>query len=63
MFLDDAPTYRYLAELPYWRARAEEGLGIQGAAAAGYRAFLELRPEGGVLTEDARRRLTGLAGQ
>jgi tetratricopeptide (TPR) repeat protein len=57
MFLDDVPTYRYLAELPYWTARAQTGLGAQNAAAAGYEAFLALRPEGGAFVEDARARL------
>ena len=57
MFLDDMPTFRYLADLPYWLARAQDGLGMQTDAVANYSAFLELRPEGGPLADDARQRL------
>ena len=57
VFLDDMPSYRYLAALPYWTARAQEGLGMQSSSMQGYEAFLVLRPEGGPLAEDARRRL------
>jgi tetratricopeptide (TPR) repeat protein len=57
IFLDDVPTYRYLAELPYWRGRAEEGLGMTAASAEHYREFLLLRPNGGPLTKDAKNRL------
>ena len=57
MFLDDMPTFRHLGVLAYWLGRAQEGLGMQGAAAENYRAFLALRPEGGSLAEDTRRRL------
>jgi tetratricopeptide (TPR) repeat protein len=28
VFLDDIPSVRYLATLPYWHARAQEGLGL-----------------------------------
>ena len=28
LFLDDIPTYRYLAPLPYWLGRAQEGMGM-----------------------------------
>ena len=35
---------RYLADLPYWRARAEEGVGTKPAAKADYDAFIALRP-------------------
>jgi tetratricopeptide (TPR) repeat protein len=57
-FLDDTPTYRYLAELPYWKGRADEGFGMQEAAIKDYQAFLELRPNGGPLADDARQRLS-----
>ena len=57
MFLDDVPTYRYLAELPYWTARAQTGLGMNEAAAANYDVFLSLRPEGGPYTDVARAQL------
>lgn len=56
-FLDDVPTYRYLAELPYWKARADEGFGMKDAAIEGYQAFLALRPNGGPLAEDAKARI------
>ena len=57
MFLDDAPTFRYLAELPYWTARAQDGLNMETAAMQNYQSFLGLRPQGGPLADDARRRL------
>ncbi len=57
MFLDDTPTVRYLAELPYWTARAQNGLGMETSSVQNYQAFLALRPQGGPLAEDARRRL------
>jgi tetratricopeptide (TPR) repeat protein len=56
MFLDDTPTYRYLSDLPYWLARAEEGLGIRADADEHYRSFLARRSTG-PLAEDARQRL------
>ncbi len=56
LFLDEVPTYRYLADLNYWLARAQDGLGMADAAAESYAAFLALRPEGGPLAEDARSR-------
>ena len=60
LFLDDIPTFRHLATLPYWLARAQEGLGQTQAAAANYTAFLAPRPAGSKdpLTADARRRQT-----
>ena len=57
MFLDDSPTFRYLAELPYWTARAQDGLGMRTDAIRNYQSFLALRPEGGPLADDARQRL------
>ena len=57
LFLDDMPTYRYLATLPYWTARAEQGLGMQSASMQGFEQFLTLRPVGGPLADDARQRL------
>ena len=32
--LDEVPTFRYLAVLPYWLARAQQGLGLTPAARA-----------------------------
>ena len=43
IFLDDTPTVRYLAALPYWLGRAQEGLGQQAAAHANYTKFLANR--------------------
>jgi hypothetical protein len=31
LFLDDQPTFRYLASLPSWLAQAQKGLGIASA--------------------------------
>lgn len=57
VFLDDLPSVRYLAELPYWIARAQSGLGMQSSSIQGYQDFLALRPEGGPLADDARQRM------
>jgi tetratricopeptide (TPR) repeat protein/tRNA A-37 threonylcarbamoyl transferase component Bud32 len=58
LFLDEVPTFRYLAPLQYWLGRAKEGLNRTDAA-ADYRAFLALRPADSrdPLAADARRRL------
>ena len=59
LFLDDVPTVRYLAELPYWIGRAQEGLGQQGAARANYQKFLSIKGAGtpdDPLVVDARKR-------
>ena len=57
LFLDDIPTFRYLATLPYWLARAQQGLGQTQAAAVNYQAFLAHRPTAtDPVTADARRR-------
>ena len=34
IFLDEVPTFRYLATLPYWLARGQEGVGQAQAATA-----------------------------
>jgi eukaryotic-like serine/threonine-protein kinase len=59
LFLDDTPTFRILAALPYWLGRAQEGVGQQAAAVGNYRTFLSLRPADSrdPLVLDARRRL------
>ena len=61
IFLDDVPTFRYLAPLPYWLGRAQEGLGMKPAADEHYKQFLALRPEPSEdpLAADARKRITG----
>jgi tetratricopeptide (TPR) repeat protein len=57
VFLDDTPSYRFLATLPYWTGRAQEGLGMQAAAVENYQAFLVRWSGDGSLPSDARRRL------
>ncbi|RPJ62593.1 MAG: serine/threonine protein kinase [Acidobacteria bacterium] len=59
VFLDDTPSFRYLATLPYWLGRAQEGLGQVAASRASYEKLLATRtgaPDDGVVS-DARRRL------
>jgi hypothetical protein len=46
-----------MAALPYWTARAQEKLGMPEAANKNYSAFLQRRPNGGPLADDARQRL------
>ena len=60
VFLDDVPSYRYVTALPYWLARAQEGVQQKAAALGNYKKFLELRPAGmgDSLSVDAQRRLT-----
>jgi tetratricopeptide (TPR) repeat protein len=57
LYLDDFPTYRYTVPLTYWLGVAQSGLGMRSAAVENFQAFLSLRPNGGALTEDARKRL------
>lgn len=57
MYFDDRPSYRYMAELPYWTALAQEGVGMQTSSNQNFENFLSLRPEGGPLADDARQRL------
>jgi serine/threonine protein kinase/tetratricopeptide (TPR) repeat protein len=59
IFLDDVPTFRYAAALPYWLGRAQEGLGMREPALASYQAYLSLRtgPSRDPLAADASRRL------
>jgi tetratricopeptide (TPR) repeat protein len=57
LFLDDLPTWRYTAPLPYWKGRAQEDLGMTAAAQESYGAFLAIRPEGDPLADDARGRV------
>jgi tetratricopeptide (TPR) repeat protein len=61
IFLDDVPTLRYLVPLAYWHGRAQEGVGMKGAAAENYKAYLAIRPAatGEPLAVDAQRRITG----
>ena len=59
VFLNDLPSYRYLAPLPYWTARAQDGLGMRAAAVGNYEVFLKLRAPGArdPLAADARKRI------
>jgi len=57
VFLDDLPTYRFMATLPYWQGRAQAELGMTDAAAENFASFVARRPDGGSLADDARRRL------
>jgi tetratricopeptide (TPR) repeat protein len=57
LFLDDLPTYRYVAPLHYWLGVAQEELHMGAAATANFQTFLQLRPNGGALTEEASQRL------
>ncbi len=57
IFMDDTPSYRYMAELPYWIGRAQQGLGMHTSSIEGFGALLELRPESGPLADDARQRM------
>lgn len=59
VFLDDLPTWRYVADLPYWRARAQQEIGMSHAARESYRVYLALRAEG-PLARDARERMASL---
>lgn len=59
LFLDDVPSFRYLASLPYWLARAQEGVGMKGQAAENFKAYLSIRSDSNndPLAADARQRL------
>lgn len=57
LFLDDLPTWRYMATLPYWKGRAQDELRMDAAAQESYRSFLAIRQNGGALADDARARL------
>jgi len=57
LFLDDLPTYRYVAVLPYWQGRAQQELGMMHDAKQNLMTFVARRPEGEPLAEDARQRL------
>jgi len=57
LFLDDSPTFRYYATLPYWLGRAREAQKLD--ARPQYEAFLRIRQAatGDPLVDDARRRI------
>lgn len=57
LFLDDLPTWRYLATLPYWHGRAHHDMGMFTAARAKYESFIAQRPDDDPLAADARQRI------
>lgn len=57
VFLDDLPTFRYAAALPYWLGRAQEQLGMLHDARQNYSAYAARRPEDDPLAVDARERI------
>jgi len=61
LFLDEVPTYSYLAAVYYYQGRADEGLDPKAAGEA-YRKFIDIhgKGEGGDLLQDAKRRLAKL---
>jgi len=63
IFLDDVPSVRYLATMPYWHGRAQEGLGLSAQAATNYKQFLAIREaaKDDALVKDARTRVAKLA--
>ena len=60
IFLDDLPTYRYYATVPYWLARSQEAIGMN--ARPGYEEFLKIRGHAtnDPLVQDTRQRLSAL---
>ena len=59
IFLDDIPSFRYLAPLGYWLGRAQEGIGMKSAAMQNYKLYVALRPPEtkDPLADDATKRL------
>jgi hypothetical protein len=60
IFLDDLPTFRYYAPVPYWLARSQEAIGMN--ARARYGEFLKIRANAinEPLVLDARQRFAAL---
>ena len=56
LFLDDLPTWRYMATLPYWLGRAQQELSMTHAARESYRQFLDNYKADTALVKDARER-------
>lgn len=56
VFLDDLPSWRYLASLPYWRGRAQQEVGMLHAATQSYTEFLGYRNDDSPMVTDARAR-------
>ncbi|MEL7185752.1 MAG: tetratricopeptide repeat protein [Pseudomonadota bacterium] len=62
-FLDNMPTYRFMAEVPYWTGRVQEELNLRSAARASYEQYVALRSQGGALAQDASARAASLSEQ
>jgi tetratricopeptide (TPR) repeat protein/tRNA A-37 threonylcarbamoyl transferase component Bud32 len=60
VFLDDSPTFRYYADVPYWLGRSREMRGLDPRTQ--YQEFLTIRGEAAQdpLVVDARRRMEAL---
>lgn len=60
IFLDDLPTFRYYAPVPYWLARSQEAIGMN--ARPSYEEFLKIRSHAtkDPLVQDTRLRLGAL---
>ena len=57
IFLNDLPTWRYMAALPYWLGRAQQELGMADAATSSFQGFLSSYDADDRLTQDAKSRL------
>jgi tetratricopeptide (TPR) repeat protein/TolB-like protein len=59
IFLDETPSFRYLASLPYWLARAQQELGMSDEAATNYKTYIALRAGAAKdrMAADAKKRL------
>ena len=57
LFLNDLPTWRYMATLPYWLGRAQQELDMGDAARENYQRFLNAYTAEEPLTQDASDRL------
>jgi tetratricopeptide (TPR) repeat protein len=63
LFFDDIPTWRYMAVLPYWTGRVQQGLNSP-AATASFEQFLRIRAgaTSDPLAADARQRIKAQGG-
>jgi tetratricopeptide (TPR) repeat protein len=55
--LDEVPSFRYFAPVPYWLGRANEALGISPTAIKNYEEYLKFDRGSGLQAADARSRL------
>jgi serine/threonine protein kinase/tetratricopeptide (TPR) repeat protein len=66
LFLNEVPTFHYLAPLSYWLGRAQEGVGDRKSARESFEAFVKLRGNAAPadpLVADARARLAKLPAE